>query len=319
MPVTVYKSTDGSAPVLTGQVNSLVALLDAVLVTGYGAKAAAGWTKPYTGTNKAAFRNHATGSNLYLRVDDAAPNATAAAREAQLRGYEAMTTVDAGTGPYPTTTQMAVSGVPVRKSYTADATARAWIIIADNKTLYLFIKCGDFSGWTGFMFGDFFSLGGSGDLYRSIIIGRSTVASELDDVDNLQRLTYTAILTAGHWVPRTWAGLIQSAATVGKQGDAGKSASAPSLYGNVVYPNKVDGSIMLAPVWIHEDNGSTLVMRGRMRGFWHFLHPAAAGVNDGDTFSGSGALAGKTFLVMRPAADGFGVFVIETSDTWETN
>jgi hypothetical protein len=34
MTVRVYRSTDASAPVLTGQVGSLTALLDAVLVNG---------------------------------------------------------------------------------------------------------------------------------------------------------------------------------------------------------------------------------------------------------------------------------------------
>ena len=41
MTVRVYKSTDGSAPVLTGQAGSLTTLLDAVLVNGYGAATAA--------------------------------------------------------------------------------------------------------------------------------------------------------------------------------------------------------------------------------------------------------------------------------------
>ena len=38
---TIYRSTDASAPVLTGEVGKLVDLLDACLVNGYGAKSAA--------------------------------------------------------------------------------------------------------------------------------------------------------------------------------------------------------------------------------------------------------------------------------------
>ena len=54
MTVRIYKSTDSGAPTLTGQAFSLISLLLACLVDGYGSKAAAGWTKPYTGTNLAS-------------------------------------------------------------------------------------------------------------------------------------------------------------------------------------------------------------------------------------------------------------------------
>jgi hypothetical protein len=63
MTVRVYRSTDASAPVLTGQVGSLTALLDAVLVNGYGALSAAGWTIAQTTTNKRGYKQNTSGSN----------------------------------------------------------------------------------------------------------------------------------------------------------------------------------------------------------------------------------------------------------------
>lgn len=73
MTVTAYFSTDASAPTLTGTTGSLVALLDAILVNGYGAKAAAGWSIAYTGTSKRDYKQ-GTGSNgYYLDVDDSGP------------------------------------------------------------------------------------------------------------------------------------------------------------------------------------------------------------------------------------------------------
>lgn len=42
MTVRVYRWDDASAPTLTGQLGSLITLLDAVLVNGYGSKTAAG-------------------------------------------------------------------------------------------------------------------------------------------------------------------------------------------------------------------------------------------------------------------------------------
>ncbi len=40
--VNLYQSTDASAPILTGSAGSLVTLLDACLVNGYGTKAGRG-------------------------------------------------------------------------------------------------------------------------------------------------------------------------------------------------------------------------------------------------------------------------------------
>ena len=55
MPVTVYRSTDAGAPLLTNSNGSLIAVLKACLVDGYGSKASAGWTAPFLRT---AAHNH---------------------------------------------------------------------------------------------------------------------------------------------------------------------------------------------------------------------------------------------------------------------
>ena len=73
-----FKSTDAGAPVLTGQVGKMIAVLDWVLVTK------GGWAKAFTGTNLAAYRSN-TGNRFYLRVDDTQTIFT------RLRGYRAMT------------------------------------------------------------------------------------------------------------------------------------------------------------------------------------------------------------------------------------
>src|SRR4051812_48257028 len=124
MAVTLYKSTDAGAPVLTGQVGSLVALLDAVLVNGYGAKPAAGWTKAFAGANLAAYRVTAVGATgFYLDVVDSGLSGTLGARSARCRGFETMTALSTGTGAFPTVA-VAVNGIQVFKSASLDATAR---------------------------------------------------------------------------------------------------------------------------------------------------------------------------------------------------
>jgi hypothetical protein len=324
MPVTVYKSTDAGAPVLSGAVGTLVTVLDAVLVNGYGAKAAAGWTKAFTGANKAAYQmSGLSAADTLLRVQDDAPNPTLAnAREARIRGFETMTTVDAGLGLFPTAVQFP-NGLILRKSATNDATARPWIVVADGRTMYMFVKSGDYgAGYASFCFGEIYSLKPTADGFNSIIIGKTIeqiAASPVPTPANepLDQLSGLAAVALGHYMPRTFSEFPQSGVNVGKHGNAAHSSSL--LTGLAAYPNPVDAGIYLSQVWVHEPIASLGVVRGRMRGFWHFLHPAGASVNDGDTFAGSGPTAGKTFLIIKPDADGVGVFCMETSDTWETN
>lgn len=319
---TVYKSTDANAPVLTGLAGSLIAVLDACLVNGYVGKTAAGWTKPYSGTNLAAYRA-TSGAQQYLRVDDSGANTAALGREARVCGYETMTAISTGTGLFPTTTQSA-NGQFVRKASYATSAAVPWVIVADAKTFYMFIGVPEFIGYSAFMFGEFYSLGGSSDAYRSILIARdaeqaSTANGVLASSDNLHDLAALTSNLAGHYTPRSFSGAIQLAQVVGKHGNAAHSAAA--LVGLLPYPNPMDSGLYLSQVWVHEapTTGATPVLRGRLRGLWHFLHPVSAQVTDGDTWSGTGALAGKTFLMVKPSADGVGAFVLETSNTWEVN
>lgn len=322
MPVTVYKSTDASAPVLTGQAGSLITVLDAILVNGYGAKAAAGWTKAFSGTNKAAYRSGA-GAMHYYRFDDTAAGTLALGKEAYLRGYEAMTTVDAGTGPFPTTTQLS-SGLFLRKSRTQDATARKWICVADNRTAYFFTYSDDYPGYASWMIGEIYSVK-SGDAYRSAVMGRnaqeiggSAVATTTPVAanENLELLVGVTSVNAGTYLARAFTADGPQAIPAGKHGNAAHSASV--LAGLMNYPNPADSAVYLSQIWVHE-GGATPIVRGRMRGFWHFLHPVGSQIVDNDTWSGTGALAGKTFLAIKPTAAGTGMFVLETSNTWETN
>lgn len=150
---TVYKSTDPGAPALTGQVGSLITLLRAVLVDGYGssptAMAGAGWTETFSGTNKAVFRNNpTTGTGGYLRIDDGATVGGSNARYGLWRLYETMSDVDTGTGETPTVAQAAAGGL-VLKSSTLNSTARAWVILACERWFYLFVDLGNTgTGWT---------------------------------------------------------------------------------------------------------------------------------------------------------------------------
>lgn len=319
---TIYRSTDGSAPTLSGTVGDLVNLLDKCLVAGYGSQSAAGWTKPLTGTNKAAFKQGG-GNQFYLRVQDDAPGA-GGAKEARLRGYETMSDVDTGTGLFPTVAQMA-NGVFARKSTSADGTTRPWIVVADDRTVYVFVQTGDSANvYFTFAFGDFYSLV-TGDGYRTFIVGRSSensISTNLDCLGDIRGLKGDGASPATY-VARNYLG-VSTAITIQKHGDTWPQGGTggSGLYGTIPFPNPTDGGIYLSPVWLSDITTSPAFhLRGKMRGMWHFLH-AAGSLSDGDTFSGVGDLSGKTFLAIYQVycpGNLPGTFIVETSNTLDTN
>lgn len=305
MAVTVYTSTDGSAPVLNGTAGEYVNLLDKCLVAGYGAKSAAGWTKPFTGTNKASFRQGG-GNQYYLRVED--NFSSGSIRYAKCRGYVTMSDVDTGTEPFPTTAQVTDG---IEPQYNNGLVSRPWIVVADNRTVYAFVDPGANGFYFALAFGDFYSYVGS-DSYRTIIIGSTDIST-----DRLS-LFESAVTTVGtgKYVPRKYSGTGTSLA-VGTHGDTVVAGTATPTKGTILYPDPVSGGLFLAPIYIHEIAEPTI--RGRLRGLWHWAH-VTSGIGDRDTFSGTpgSEFDGKTFLIVA-LGQSTGVFVIETSDTWQTN
>lgn len=324
---TIYNSADAGAPTLNGTAGSLISVLDACLVNGYGAKAAAGWTKAFSGTNKAAYKMGA-GTGFYLRVQDDAPHATALGREARVLGYETMTDVDTGSGSFGAFVSSSY-GI-CRKSSTADATARSWMVFADSRTCYLFVLTGDSTGYYyTLLFGDIYSLA-SGDVWNCAIFARATENSSQDSVGGglgtNQWLGQSGVNSAtnGFAMARTFGGGA-GAIFVGIHGDVGKcqiaGANQMSAKGYVPSPNGSDNAYYLSPIWVFE--AASAVIRGRLRGIYHLLH-LASGFSDGQTFNGANDYQGKSFQVVRyVTCTGLvgtqsGV-VMETSDTLETN
>ena len=329
MTVRVYRSTDASAPVLSGTAGALIGVLDGCLVTGYGAQVNSGWTKPFTGTNLASYRQ-GTGSNqFYLKVRDDAPGAGGAI-EARFRGFEVMTTVTAtdtaadGTNIFPTIVQSTATQTAVRKSATADATVRPWIVVADARTFYLFILTGDTVGvYYSVMFGEFYSFK-TNDPGRCII-GVRTAENTIAAINDPDRLVSLGNVVAGgatsiFIMARDHTGL-PGAVPCSLMGRADTSTSSSSvaiaMSGNLSYTNQPDHKGYLAPLRIHNGSLTNTNIRGRVRGLWNWQHLITT-VSDGETFTGSGNLAGKTFMVIKQTPNA-GVWVVEISDTWDTN
>lgn len=312
MAVRVYFSTDSGAPVLSGTAGSLIALLDACLISGYGtapnAKAGAGWAKAFSGTNVAVYRA-ATGLRHFHRFDDAGTTG------ARARGYEAMTdATDTGTGPFPTDAQISGGGY-VYKSASANTTAVPWVLITNGRTVYLIVQSqAGFENSSVHMFGEITSYK-AGDAYHSAIICQpstpngngSYFASISSNSGNFSALN-------GHYLARSHT-QVTGAVTCGKSSDYTRGAHA----GTHPYPDPVTGGILLAPLYVLEAGAN--VTRGVLPGIWSQLHGAnntAVGPMLG-TFDGTGELAGRSFMFFScfSAQGGFAVrLVAEISDTW---
>jgi hypothetical protein len=307
----VYTSADAGAPVVnTLDHRRINDLLYACLVTGYGSKPAAGWTRPYDSGYDSAFRQGG-GNQFYIQINGQLVSNPPVS--IGVAGYETMTAISTGTGRFPSSGNgvwwhgVGSSGAP-----------RPWVVVADDRTFYLFLDELFTGKYQPLYFGDVYSFK-TGDAYRTILVTHLGGSPTWNPGSALH--TYIGTTAYSILMARSHDGVVQSspAAMHGdsscavEEGDAGSSMRGP-----LAYPHQPDGNIWLAPIYVHQP--SSFSLRGKMRGLWHWLHHTS-GIADRDTFSGTGELAGKTFMLLKYAngPPGSGVFCIETSNTWLTN
>lgn len=320
---TIYQSTDPSAPVLSGQSGALITLLDAILVNGYGAKSAAGWSKPFTGSSTKEVYRPASGTRFYLRVLDDG-SMTGSFRDTSVRAGESMSDIDTFTNPFPTAAQ-ASTGVNWRKSTTANSTARPWIAFADDRTFHLFVLTGDVSNAYFFMsFGDFYSYNPS-DTYNCALIGTEAFTASAHaagahhgDLITVYNFSSSSLGSFGHYIARmsTGTGSSHKFYKKGLGTFGGSGATTISLLGVMAYPNTADGGLWMSPIMII-DNSVPDVVHGELRGMYHQAH-AISNFSDGDTLSGAGDYTGRSFYIVKQSPNS-GVYTVETSNTLNTN
>lgn len=272
--------------------------------------APAGWTKSYSGTNKAAYRMLA-GNQRYLRVDDTGTTS------ARVVGYESMTGVDTGTNAFPTDIQVS-GGLYINKSSVADTSSRAWIIVATDRLAHIFINAGPTAGLIcgTQSFGDIKSFA-AGDQYQTVLIAQTSYsASAVGSYQALHAQCAYGATVAGHYIARAYT-QVGSSLVFGKHTDGAKITSPTGNIGGsgLAYPNPADGGLYMSPLFIHEAGS----LRGTLPGVWAPIHQRPVGHLD--TVSGSGDLSGKTFLGLfvsgSSATASDGQIMLETSNTWD--
>lgn len=343
------------APVLTGQAGTLIGLLDACLVTGFGLRSAtslvvaggeatvtlasnanngnllhsvilvegvtgalaalngeqrvtaassttlsfataaadgtatgsitvksapAGWIKPHSGTNLAAFKSaspEATG--CVLRVDDTGTTS------ARVVGYETMADIGAGTGPFPTPSQVS-GGMHMPKASAANGTAIPWEFVADQRGFHYVpapaaASNSGHGGRTGWWFGDI-APRKSGDAFCCALLAGSSATDSYGT-------NYRAMHVGGRdvYLARSYTG-IGASVRAGRFSPVlapnSSSSSGEDYSGNNpyvgVYPNAADNALVTAPLLVLEGSpggSGAATWRGTMPGIYHAPQQIPAG------------------------------------------
>lgn len=284
--------------------------------------APAGWAKEFSGTNLAAYRASSVESTrMYLRVDDTSTT------NGRVVGYEAMTDINTGTGPFPAATQISGGGW-WPKANAANATARAWTLIADSKGFKFHIHTlgaavGSVNhGVSGciWSFGDFKSLK-SGDAYACALQCANSDISTSTSV-SLQAAEYchTPTPQTGVFVARSFTTLGGSVAALHSTVEyfsGGVSGTANQVTAPA-YPNGPDNSQILSKKLIIE---SGVCRRGLERGLHFIPQNCHAAFNWREKIDGQDELVGRKLMVIKcggPAgAASQGMVLVDITGPWE--
>lgn len=133
--------------------------------------AGAGWTKPFSGTNLAAYKSASPAAHgQFLRVADTT------AEYARAVGYENMTAISTGTGLFPTSAQVSGGYYWGKNDETSGTNAVPWVFASDGRFFYLFVQAcikssGSARSFTPTSFGDLVPESPSGDPYATVVTG----------------------------------------------------------------------------------------------------------------------------------------------------
>ena len=258
-----------------------------------------GWTKPFSGTNKGVYRsNESTATKMYLRVDDNNPNADTNQTSA-LRGYEIMTDIDTGIGPFPNVAQMA-TGIFLNKSYTTGSAVRKWVLVGDGYSFHFFyaqnVNYPDI--YRQFFFGDIASEMAS-DPYGCLIYG-DTISSPTSNPENGQGtyiINASGLTTAqtGHYMARAYG---QTGSSIGVGKLSSYSLNSTTVFGNgpIPFPSPQNNGLYVAPVLIGDPSN---IIRGQIKSIYYPLHSRPLG--HGGVSSNFSAMPGHTLYAVATA------------------
>lgn len=275
-------------------------------------RAPAGWSAPYTGTNKLVLQPAIGGNQFLLRLDDGAPS-PGDARVAAVRGYESMSDVDTGTSPFPTVAQVS-AGLSFVKAHIA-AGVRPWFVIASEHAFYWSVDFfGNGAGFAISGFGDLTNVDRAGDGYATFVVGGNVTTTMTGasgaPLTRMRQLngTNASGTQGGHYLARSYDQSTKSAA-FGKMSDLGQSAAGAS---GMTYPAANNSGLYLTPLRVFQGG----FPRGTMPGLYVPLHDRP--LANGAFTTGVIQLPGRDLLALyTDEGDGFaGEVLLDVTGPW---
>lgn len=253
-----------------------------------------GWEKAYSGSNQAVYRGqNVAGNRRYLRVVDSNVD------YARVTGYNAMTTVSAGTGPFPSSAQFS-GGLYWHKSDGYTTADQRYDCVGDDRAFYYapapqWVASGGTSGYEfGSLVGFFdpVSLASAGDAYCTTITGASSYWADGEFIGNAG-LNYV-------YSERQFSG-VGTSLQAGLRPVSGASSGTSGSDGQLgEFPDGISNVLFLSA--LHLTNGTAnYSRRAILPGVWYVPHsnlPAHPTLQPRDTVPGPGALASRKFMLL---------------------
>lgn len=277
--------------------------------------AAAGWQElfPAALTNVLALKPSAVeATGCVLRVDDTGGT------NARVIAYESMADIATGQGATPLESQ-ASGGLWWPKSASANATARPWVLLADDRAIYLAVAPNGSDRYTLLFAGDISSFK-SGDAYGYLLTGNQgdqTAATTVPD----------GCCGYSHRSARVGAYLVRAHTAVGQSlaaqrlgahhnGPAADVYAGAAGYSLGTYPNGPNNGLLTGVLEVH-----ALGIRGVLPGLLHPVQDTAGTFATGAIIPGTDHLQGRSLLAVRtspPAGAAVGgTVLLDITGLWE--
>lgn len=279
--------------------------------------APAGWTKPFTATNVAVFKSpDVLSTGMFLRVDDTGTTAC------RVVGYESMSDVNTGVGPFPTAVQISGGGYWAKSSLTTSAPV-VWSLVADTRKFYLHIApysatSGANIGGITRSFGDDTAYRPGGDPY-ACSLSYSTSATGGSQSDGMP----DGAFALQHAMPRAYTAL-GSCVLHGPLPFTGGNALSGADTTLGAFPSIIDGGLRLSKKWLGTA-AAGVPPRCELPGLYHVPMSAAFDTfKTRDVVPGTGSLTGRKLLALNPStaytgtpvAASTGVSLVDITGPW---
>ncbi len=284
--------------------------------------APAGWQELFAGTlaNVIALKPTAVeATGCVLRIDDTTTST------ARIVGYESMSDVNTGAGPFPTTAQVS-GGLYLPKSDLTTSAARPWRMYVTSRAIILAVapNSAQPASYGVYVLGDFPSNKGV-DPYACIVSGGGTGVTSSSSAslvwDGSAGVSFPASSNFGCYAARGALGLggAVGVAKLGPLAAAARAFSGATGYAlaTLSFPNPSDNSLRLGPVDLYIGGD----LRGVLPGVYHSPQPVVMGgyFSVGQRVAGQGVYEGRVFeaiTVGDPGGAAAGVLFVDVTGPW---